>query len=166
MAAAFASVRLRPFIEPTAEGDADEPTRKAVARPPLPTRTEAERYAKKAILEDIIAVEISKDIKLDASLDSDSEDEEDEYHNVIAAAANAAKDKSNSALQQKIFGKTIVFTETKAECDQLVSGDVFKTLTAQTIHGDIGQKQRDATLAAFRAGSFNVLVATDVAARG
>jgi len=122
--------------------------------------------AKKAILEDIIAVEISKDIKLDASLDSDSEDEEDEYHNVIAAAANAAKDKSNSALQQKIFGKTIVFTETKAECDQLVSGDVFKTLTAQTIHGDIGQKQRDATLAAFRAGSFNVLVATDVAARG
>jgi ATP-dependent RNA helicase DDX21 len=34
------------------------------------------------------------------------------------------------------------------------------------LHGDIGQKQRDATLAAFRAGAFNVLVATDVAARG
>jgi ATP-dependent RNA helicase DDX21 len=43
---------------------------------------------------------------------------------------------------------------------------VFKTLTAQAIHGDIGQKQREATLAAFRAGAFNVLVATDVAARG
>ena len=122
--------------------------------------------AKKAILEDIIAVEISKDVKLDGSHESDSEDEDDENHNEIAAAAKAAKDKSNSALQQKIFGKTIVFTETKAECDQLVSGSVFKTLTAQTIHGDIGQKQRDATLAAFRAGSFNVLVATDVAARG
>ena len=36
----------------------------------------------------------------------------------------------------------------------------------QALHGDIGQKQRDATLAAFRAGAFNVLVATDVAARG
>jgi ATP-dependent RNA helicase DDX21 len=34
------------------------------------------------------------------------------------------------------------------------------------LHGDIGQKQRDATLNAFRAGAFNVLVATDVAARG
>ena len=109
-------------------------------------------------------MEISKDINLD-STGSDSEDE-DEHHNAIAAAFKAKKDKSNSALQQKIFGKTIVFTETKAECDELVSGNVFKTLTAQTIHGDIGQKQRDATLAAFRAGAFNVLVATDVAARG
>lgn len=34
------------------------------------------------------------------------------------------------------------------------------------MHGDVGQKQRDSTLAAFRAGAFNVLVATDVAARG
>ena len=122
------------------------------------------RDAKREILEDIIAVEISKDIDLSAG--SDSEDEEDEQHNAIAAAVKKARSRTNSSLQQKIFGKTIVFTETKAECDELVSGSVFKTLTAQTIHGDIGQKQRDATLAAFRAGSFNVLVATDVAARG
>mmetsp|Transcript_14706 Transcript_14706/g.28082 ORF Transcript_14706/g.28082 Transcript_14706/m.28082 type:complete len:914 (+) Transcript_14706:164-2905(+) len=121
--------------------------------------------AKRAILEDIIAVEISKDIDLEAVSDSDSEDE-DEHHNAIAEAVKAAKSKTGSALQQKIFGKTIVFTETKAECDELVSGSVFKTLTAQAIHGDIGQKQRDSTLAAFRSGSFNVLVATDVAARG
>lgn len=121
--------------------------------------------AKRAILEDIIAVEISKDIDLDA-IDSDSDGEEDEYHNAIAEAVKAAKTKTHSALQQKIFGKTIVFTETKAECDELVSGGVFKTLTAQAIHGDIGQKQRESTLAAFRAGGFNVLVATDVAARG
>jgi ATP-dependent RNA helicase DDX21 len=37
---------------------------------------------------------------------------------------------------------------------------------SQALHGDVGQKQRDATLNAFRAGAFNVLVATDVAARG
>jgi len=121
--------------------------------------------AKQAILEDIIAVEISKDINLD-EIGSDSEDEDDEQHNAIAAAYKANKDKSNSALQQKIFGKTIVFCETKAQCDELVSGGVFKTLTAQAIHGDIGQKQRDSTLNAFRSGAFNVLVATDVAARG
>eukprot|EP00956_Cyclotella_meneghiniana_P017498 scaffold28552_cov67-Cyclotella_meneghiniana.AAC.4 len=126
--------------------------------------------AKKDMLEDIIAVEISKDLNLEDTLApkqaNAAEGEEDEYHNPIAEAAKAAKSKASGAFQQKLFGKTIVFTETKAECDELVSGGVFKTLTAQAIHGDIGQKQRDATLAAFRAGAFNVLVATDVAARG
>eukprot|EP01082_Thalassiosira_pseudonana_P012950 g12155.t1.1.5e17418b g12155 g12155.t1 contig6:1331492-1334159(+) len=121
--------------------------------------------AKKAILEDIIAVEISKDTDLNSTL-SEAGNEDDEQHNAIAAAVKAAKSKTSSAFQQKLFGKTIVFTETKKEADELVSGSVFKTLSAQAIHGDIGQKQRDATLAAFRAGAFNVLVATDVAARG
>jgi ATP-dependent RNA helicase DDX21 len=144
--------------------------------------------SKKAILEDIIAVEISKDANLkNAEIDADE--------NPLAAAAASKKRKSNSAMQQKIFGKTIVFTETKREADELVSGGVFKSLTAQVsttfgevkeclghiqclfsrticfisvqaLHGDVGQKQRDSTLNAFRAGAFNVLVATDVAARG
>lgn len=34
------------------------------------------------------------------------------------------------------------------------------------LHGDIAQAAREATLAGFRSGRFNVLVATDVAARG
>lgn len=124
--------------------------------------------SKKAILEDIIAIEISKDMKdVSEILNADSDDEGDgEPINEIAAAAIAKKKSENSAVQQKIFGKTIVFTETKRQADELVSGGVFKSLTAQALHGDVGQKQRDATLAAFRAGAFNVLVATDVAARG
>lgn len=124
--------------------------------------------SKKAILEDIIAVEISKgaEAKLDAMANSAIGDgEEAEVENPIAAAAIAKKKKSGH-LNQKIFGKTIVFVETKREADELVSGGVFKSLTAQALHGDVGQKQRDATLAAFRTGAFNVLVATDVAARG
>eukprot|EP00586_Coscinodiscus_wailesii_P012373 CAMPEP_0172505138 /NCGR_PEP_ID=MMETSP1066-20121228/183934_1 /TAXON_ID=671091 /ORGANISM="Coscinodiscus wailesii, Strain CCMP2513" /LENGTH=851 /DNA_ID=CAMNT_0013281623 /DNA_START=357 /DNA_END=2909 /DNA_ORIENTATION=- len=115
--------------------------------------------SRKQILEDVIAVEISKD----SSEDSDSDDE---FADDIAKAAKKAKSNTNHALQQKIFGKTIVFTETKAMADELASGSVFKSLTAQSLHGDVGQKQRDATLAAFRKGAFNVLIATDVAARG
>ena len=130
----------------------------AVQVPPGPN-------SKKAVLEDIIAIEISKNMKSIGEL-SDDEDDDGEPVNAIAAAALAKKKKTGGAMQQKIFGKTIVFAETKRECDELVSGSVFKSLTAQAIHGDIGQKQRDATLAAFRAGAFNVLVATDVAARG
>lgn len=115
--------------------------------------------SKNSILEDIIAVEISKDVP-------DVGTTAEEEMNPIAAAAAARKNKSSHAMQQKIFGKTIVFTETKRAADELVSGSVFKSLTAQVLHGDVGQKQRDATLSAFRAGAFNVLVATDVAARG
>ena len=86
--------------------------------------------SKKSILEDIIAVEISKDMKgVGESADSDSED--DEPVNEIAAAAAEKKKNSSHAMQQKIFGKTIVFTETKRAADELVSGGVFKSLTAQ-----------------------------------
>ena len=113
---------------------------------------------KKAILEDIIAVNICKD-------DEEEKDDDEGFLNPIAEAAREKKRKG-TGWSQKIFGKTIVFTQTKNEADEIVSGGVFKSLTAAALHGDVGQKQRDATLNAFRAGSFNVLVATDVAARG
>lgn len=115
--------------------------------------------SKTSVLEDIIAVEISRDKNFgEAAVAVET--------NVIAAAAAEKKRRSGNTMQQKIFGKTIVFTETKRLADELVSGSVFKSLTAQVLHGDVGQQQRDSTLNAFRAGSFNVLVATDVAARG
>lgn len=38
--------------------------------------------------------------------------------------------------------------------------------SAQSLHGDIPQKQRELTLKGFRNGAFDVLVATNVAARG
>ena len=124
--------------------------------------------SKTAILEDIIAVQISREKNLKAPSEDDEDNEEADAlaNNPIAAAAAAKKDKTNNAMQQKIFGKTIVFTETKKLADELVSGSVFKSLTAQALHGDVSQQQRDATLSAFRKGAFNVLVATDVAARG
>lgn len=36
----------------------------------------------------------------------------------------------------------------------------------EALHGDISQSQRERTLASFRDGNFNILVATDVASRG
>jgi ATP-dependent RNA helicase DDX21 len=86
--------------------------------------------SKKAILEDIIAVEISKDMKA-VGEESDSESDDDEPYNKIAEAAKAKKGKTHNAMQQKIFGKTIVFCETKRLADELVAGGIFKSLTAQ-----------------------------------
>ncbi|XP_043911711.1 nucleolar RNA helicase 2 [Protopterus annectens] len=62
-------------------------------------------------------------------------------------------------------GRTIVFCETKKDVDQLVLNSSIKQ-DAQGLHGDIPQKQREVTLKGFRSGTFGVLVATNVAARG
>ncbi|XP_019954368.2 nucleolar RNA helicase 2 [Paralichthys olivaceus] len=62
-------------------------------------------------------------------------------------------------------GRSIVFTETKKEANELSMNASIKQST-QTLHGDIPQKQREITLKGFRSGTFEVLVATNVAARG
>ncbi|KAM6089878.1 nucleolar RNA helicase 2-like isoform 2-T2 [Theristicus caerulescens] len=62
-------------------------------------------------------------------------------------------------------GRTIVFCETKKEANELAMNASLKQ-DAQSLHGDIPQKQREVTLKGFRSGVFEVLIATNVAARG
>ncbi|KAJ7324260.1 hypothetical protein JRQ81_017280 [Phrynocephalus forsythii] len=62
-------------------------------------------------------------------------------------------------------GRTIIFCETKKEANELALNASIKQ-DAQSLHGDIPQQQREVTLKGFRNGSFEVLVATNVAARG
>lgn len=61
--------------------------------------------------------------------------------------------------------KAIVFTSTKRECDEVALA-LGKRCASEALHGDIAQAQREKTLRRFREGRINVLVATDVAARG
>jgi ATP-dependent RNA helicase DDX21 len=60
---------------------------------------------------------------------------------------------------------TIVFVNTKRECNDLMISDKIKQ-EVQIVHGDINQKQREATIEGFTKGKFKCLVATDVASRG
>ena len=62
-------------------------------------------------------------------------------------------------------GKTICFTQTKRAADE-VAAVLSRSLACEAIHGDVSQAQREKTLGRFRKGHFNILVATDVAARG
>lgn len=62
-------------------------------------------------------------------------------------------------------GKCIVFTQTKRDADRL-AGAMARNFRCEALHGDISQSQRERTLSGFRDGHFNILVATDVAARG
>ncbi len=69
-------------------------------------------------------------------------------------------------LTKSLGGQTIVFTNTKDEADTLIGTDCFGQLKCQVLHGDIGQHSRQITIKQFKEGSIEVLVATDVAARG
>jgi len=60
----------------------------------------------------------------------------------------------------------IAFCHTKQQCQELVEHLQNSRISAQTLHGDLEQRDRDQVLAMFANRSCSVLVATDVAARG
>ena len=47
-------------------------------------------------------------------------------------------------------GQTIIFTNTKAECDNLITSNCFGQLKTQVLHGDIGQNSRQITIKQFK----------------
>ena len=63
-------------------------------------------------------------------------------------------------------GRTLVFVRTKRGADRLVKRLRSRELDAVAMHGDKSQGQRERALARFERGDVDVLVATDVAARG
>jgi superfamily II DNA/RNA helicase len=63
-------------------------------------------------------------------------------------------------------GRTLVFVRTKRGADRLVKRLRGRELEAVAMHGDKSQGQRERALARFERGDVEVLVATDVAARG
>jgi|SRR5579875_1932054 len=69
-------------------------------------------------------------------------------------------------LQAEGRGLTMVFCQTKRAADQVHEELARRGFAVASVHGDLGQGQRERALRAFRNGKVDVLVATDVAARG
>ncbi|GAA3282741.1 hypothetical protein GCM10020260_10310 [Nesterenkonia halobia] len=63
-------------------------------------------------------------------------------------------------------GKRLLFTRTKHQAKRLAKQLTTQGIPAVDLHGNLSQNQRDRSLAAFGQGDVQVLVATDVAARG
>ena len=61
---------------------------------------------------------------------------------------------------------SLVFCNTKRKVDELVADLQGRGYFADALHGDLKQVQRDRVMAKFRSGAVDILVATDVAARG
>jgi superfamily II DNA/RNA helicase len=69
-------------------------------------------------------------------------------------------------LAEEGIGKAIVFTATKRDADALAEDLAAEGFKAAALHGDMGQGARNKTIDRLRRGAVQVLVATDVAARG
>jgi superfamily II DNA/RNA helicase len=69
-------------------------------------------------------------------------------------------------LQANGRGATMVFTRTKRTAQKVSDELAQRGFAVGAVHGDLGQIAREKALKAFRAGDIDVLVATDVAARG
>lgn len=69
-------------------------------------------------------------------------------------------------VQAKDRELTMVFTRTKRQAASVASDLTSRGFAAGAIHGDLGQGAREQALRAFRNGKIDILVATDVAARG
>lgn len=69
-------------------------------------------------------------------------------------------------LQNGDITQTIVFTSTKMQADELARQLHEQGYPSGALHGDMNQRQRTRTIDQLRRGSIDILVATDVAARG
>ena len=69
-------------------------------------------------------------------------------------------------LQAEGRGLTMIFARTKRTVQRVADDLAERGFAAAAVHGDLGQGAREQALRAFRSGKVDVLVATDVAARG
>lgn len=69
-------------------------------------------------------------------------------------------------LQARERGLTMIFARTKRTVQRVADDLAERGFAAAAVHGDLGQGAREQALRAFRSGKVDVLVATDVAARG
>src|SRR5437764_8382693 len=87
-------------------------------------------------------------------------------HVIIAVDKLQKKGALASILKAKPAGQTLIFTRTKYGADKLVTFLKREGIAANALHGDKAQSHRTRTLDQFRTGQAEILVATDIAARG
>jgi len=69
-------------------------------------------------------------------------------------------------LDAEVPTSTMIFCRTKHSVDELGEALMARGYAVETIHGDLSQAQRDRVMRRFRSGQAEILIATDVAARG
>lgn len=87
-------------------------------------------------------------------------------HRIVRVAGEEKRTALVRLLRGSAMERTLVFTKTKRGAQSLASHLAREGHRATSIHSDKSQDQRIAALTAFRTGRIQILVATDIAARG
>jgi superfamily II DNA/RNA helicase len=97
---------------------------------------------------------------------SDSKTAEMIDHRFVPVGAHDKVDKLIELLHEEERELALVFVRTKRGADRLVKQLKGKDVNASAMHGDMTQQARERALKRFEEGKVDVLIATDVAARG
>ena len=90
-----------------------------------------------------------------------------ETHQTYYEAPRARKtDALTRILDAETPASTMIFCRTKNGVDELGEALMARGYAVETLHGDLSQAQRDRVMRRFRSGQADILIATDVAARG
>ena len=109
---------------------------------------------------------MNKPIHIRASSPDESITQANIKHFVYRAHALDKDEVIGRILQSEGRGKTVIFTRTKRAAARLVEELNDRGFSAAAVHGDLSQEARERAMASFKAGKKDVLIATDVAARG
>ena len=85
---------------------------------------------------------------------------------IVKVTGKEKIDVLHDLLTKPEFGKVLIFGRTKHGVERLSNTLVDRGFRADSIHGDKNQPKRDRALRQFKDNNINILVATDVAARG
>lgn len=109
---------------------------------------------------------MNKPIHIRATSPDESITQANIKHFVYRAHALDKDEVIGRILQSEGRGKTVIFTRTKRAAARLVEELNDRGFAAGAVHGDLSQDARERSMVAFKAGKKDVLIATDVAARG
>jgi superfamily II DNA/RNA helicase len=109
---------------------------------------------------------LTRPVHIRAEMPDESRTVPTTHQHVYRAHALDKAEVLSRVLQAADRGLAIVFVRTKRTADKVAADLSERGFAAAPVHGDLGQGAREQALRAFRAGKVDILVATDVAARG
>ena len=110
---------------------------------------------------------MTKPMRISAADPEDASKTKSSIRQVVYRAHHLDKDEMiGRILRATGRGRTVIFTKTKRDAARVAEELVNRGFAAAPLHGDLNQVAREQALKAFRTGKVDILVATDVAARG
>ncbi len=109
---------------------------------------------------------LTRPVHIRAEMPDESRTVPTTHQHVYRAHALDKAEMLSRVMQAEGRGLAMVFVRTKRTADKVALDLSERGFAAAAVHGDLGQGAREQALRAFRSGKVDILVATDVAARG